>query len=181
MHSHPANMCTYAAVSVGDGGFHSCTIWYIKFEAHTEIAAPAARTWSIFSDVERWPQWTASMTSVELADPGPLRVGSRARVVQPRLPVAQWTVTELITPTEPTDERVPAEWSFTWISTGPGLRTTGRHLVRRTGEDRCRASVELIQEGLVGAVIGRVYRRLTECYLTLETAGLRTYAERSSG
>lgn len=154
-----------------------CTIWYMKFEEHGPIAAPAARTWSIYADVERWPQWTASITSVVLLDPGPLRVGSRARIVQPRLPVAQWTVTELDVATGPADEQLTAQWSFTWISTGPGLRTTGRHRVRSTGDGRCEATAELIQDGPVGAVIGRVYRRLTERYLSLEIAGLRAYAE----
>ena len=157
-----------------------CTIWYMKVEAHIEITAPAVHTWSIYADVERWPHWTASITSVELLDPGPLRVGSRARIVQPRLPVAEWTVTELIAPAQPMgpgDDLVPTEWSFTWISTGPGVRTTGRHLVRGTGDGRCEATAELIQQGPAGAVIGRVYRRLTEHYLALETAGLRAYAE----
>jgi len=46
------------------------------------------------ADVVRWPEWTASISRVKLLSPGPLRVGSRVRIHQPKLPGAIWRVME---------------------------------------------------------------------------------------
>jgi len=137
----------------------------MRFEDSSVIAAPAATVWAIYSDVERWPDWTASVTSVELLDAGPLRVGSRARVRQPRLPVAEWTVTEI-------DEGR----SFTWVARGPGVRTTGTHIVVPHG-DGARATAILDQGGPLGPVVGFLTRGLTRRYLAMEVAGLKARAE----
>ena len=137
----------------------------MRFEDSSVIAAPAATVWAIYSDVERWPDWTASVTSVELLDAGPLRVGSRARVRQPRLPVAEWTVTEI-------DEGR----SFTWVARGPGVRTTGTHLVVPHG-DGARATAILDQGGPLGPVVGFLTRGLTRRYLAMEATGLKARAE----
>ena len=137
----------------------------MRFEDSSVIAAPAATVWAIYSDVERWPDWTASVTSVELLDVGPLRVGSRARVRQPRLPVAEWTVTEI-------DEGR----SFTWVARGPGVRTTGTHIVVPHG-DGARATAILDQGGPLGPVVGFLTRGLTRRYLAMEATGLKARAE----
>ena len=137
-----------------------------RFESVIEVEAPTARAWEVYADVERWPDWTESVSSVELLD-GALREGARARIRQPRLPVAVWTVSEL-----------DAGHSFTWVSTAPGVRTTGIHRVEPTGPDTCLVTAELTQEGPLGAVIGTVYARLTRRYLAMELAGLKRAAEK---
>ena len=57
----------------------------MRFMATIDVAAPAQLVYEVYTDVERWPEWAASVTSVERLDQGPLRVGSRARIKQPRL------------------------------------------------------------------------------------------------
>ena len=56
------------------------------------IDAPIEVVWSVFKDVERWPTWASCFTSVELID-GPMRLGAKARIRQPRLPTVVWEVT----------------------------------------------------------------------------------------
>ena len=68
-------------------------------------------------DIERWPEWGSTVTSVRRLDDGPLEVGSRVRIEQPRIPPTEYVVTEL----EPNR-------SFIWVATAPGVRTTARHL-----------------------------------------------------
>ncbi len=46
-------------------------------------------------EVERWPEWAPTVTAVRPLDDGPLAVGSRVRVEQPRIPPTVYVVTEL--------------------------------------------------------------------------------------
>ena len=118
------------------------------------------------TDAKRWPSWTSSVTSVELLDRGPLRVGSRAKVRQPKLPDAVWQVTTL----EPGR-------SFTWQARGPGVLTTGTHGVTALTDDSCRVTAILEQAGPLGPILGLITRRLTNRYLDTEVRGLKAYCE----
>jgi uncharacterized membrane protein len=131
----------------------------VEHEVITAVAAPAERVWAILSDVERWPTWTESVTSVVLD--GPLAVGARAKIRQPKLPAVTWTVTEV----------VPGR-SFTWLSAAPGSRVTGWHEVTPTGEGSCEVRLALEQAGPLGGLVGLVYRGLTQRYIQMEADGL---------
>ena len=93
-----------------------------EFRLDFEVAAPPDRVWAVIRDVEKWHEWTASITSIELLDGRPLAVGSRARVRQPKLPVAVWQVTEM-----------EEGRSFRWETRGPGFVATGIHAVAPSG------------------------------------------------
>jgi uncharacterized membrane protein len=140
----------------------------MRFEDSIDVSAPADQVFEVYSDVERWPEWTESVTQVELLEEGPLRVGSRARVRQPRLPVAVWEVTEVV-----------PHRSFTWVARGPGVRTTATHLVTPEGDGGQRAVVTatLVQAGLLGPVVGALTKRLTTRYISLELRGLKSRCE----
>src|SRR5262245_43128336 len=90
----------------------------MDFDISIDIAAPPDVVWPVMSDVERWHEWTASVRGVTLLDKGPLKIGSRAMIRQPRFPPAVWKVTEL----EPGR-------SFTWTTGAPGMLVYGRHSV----------------------------------------------------
>jgi uncharacterized membrane protein len=138
----------------------------MRFEASTEISVSAQRVFDTYADVELWPSWTWSVTSVELLDPTPLRIGSRARIRQPKLPEAVWQVTAL----EPGLE-------FRWQSMRPGVLTTGTHRVTPVGDDTCRVTAILEQAGPLGPLVGLLTRRITKRYLDAELQGIKAYCE----
>ena len=131
-----------------------------KFEVTRHIDAPPQAVWPVISDVARWPEWLPTINSVERLDEGPLRIGSRARVSQPKLPKAEWEVTELV------DGRL-----FTWEATGPGMRSIGRHEVVPDG-DGSLVTLSIEQTGPMGWVAATIWRSLTQRYVALEAESL---------
>jgi len=113
----------------------------------------------VLREVELWPEWTPTVTSVRRLDDGPLAVGCRVRVEQPRIPPTEYVVTEL----EPGR-------SFTWVATGPGVRTTARHVLEELGSGGTRVTLAVEQAGPVGVVTGRFYRRLRTHLITREAS-----------
>ncbi|GGS26295.1 SRPBCC family protein [Actinokineospora fastidiosa] len=137
----------------------------MEFTADVLIDADPAHVWSVFTRVAQWPDWTNSVTSATPLDPPPLAVGKRVRIKQPKLPTTVWTLTEL------TEGR-----SWTWVATGPGVRTTAEHVVEPHG-DGTRVSLRLRQEGWLGTLVGRLTAGLTDRYLAMECEGLKSRAE----
>jgi uncharacterized protein YndB with AHSA1/START domain len=131
-----------------------------------DIAAPPERVWEVMADVERWSEWTTTVTWVRRLDEGPLRPGSRAKIKQPRLPETEYVVTELD----------PGR-SFSWVATAPGVLTTARHDIEAlpSGGSQVRLAVE--QAGWLGSVVGRFYRGMTDRYLATEAIGLKARSE----
>jgi uncharacterized protein YndB with AHSA1/START domain len=130
------------------------------------IAASPERVWQVLSNVEFWPDWTPTVTSVRRLDEGPLRQGSRTRINQPRLPETEYVVTE-ITPGR----------SFTWVATAPGVLTTARHDVEPLPGGAAHVRLSVSQAGWLGSVMGFFYRGLTDRYLANEANGLKTRCE----
>jgi len=154
------------AIYVCSRGNFGCTIWYMITDCGIEIDAPATVVWDVFSDVERWPEWTASVTTLTALDGPGLEVGKRFEIKQPRLPKLVWEVTELTPGT-----------SWTWVQRSPGGCTVARHEVIAESEARTQVRQQLDQRGPIGALVGLLMRGMTRRYLELEAAGLKARSE----
>lgn len=136
-----------------------------QFRVSIEINAAPQRVWSVMSAVEHWPDWTPSVTSVERLDGGAFRVGSRARIKQPKLMPAVWEVVAL-------DEGK----SFTWVTTSPGVRVSGFHSVEPNGNSS-RATLSVDFSGVMAPLVAWAMRNLNQRYLTFEANGLKQRCE----
>jgi hypothetical protein len=141
----------------------------MQFGITTEVDAPPDVVFAVLSEVERWPEWTPTVTLVErLDDAGaPLAVGSRIRIVQPKVPPAEWTVTSL----EPGR-------GFRLFSRSPGATVEANHWAEPMGAGhRSRVTLSVTFGGFLGRVIGWVMRGLNERYLAQEAEGLKRRCE----
>ncbi len=71
----------------------------MNHEVRIRINASPDVVWETLADVERWPEWTRSVRSVELLD-GTLADGHRVRIRQPKLPSLAWTSTAVLALTQ---------------------------------------------------------------------------------
>jgi len=137
-----------------------------RIETTIDIAASPERVWSVMSEVLLMPSWSDSMTRVELDPPGPLAVWSRARIVQPKLSSATWTVTEL-TPVR----------SYSWVSKAMGADVTASHTITPTS-DGVSVTLAVQYDGSMSTVVAGLTRKITTKYLRMEAEGLKKASER---
>jgi hypothetical protein len=141
----------------------------MEFSISTDIDAPAAVVFAVLTDIERWPEWTPTVTRVERLDGAsrPLALGHRIRVVQPKVPPAEWTVTAL-----------EAGRGFGMTSHSPGATVVANHWAEPLADgQRSRVTLSVTFSGWLGRVIARVMRGLNERYLAQEAAGLKRRSE----
>lgn len=136
------------------------------YEASISIAAPHEAVWRALSDVTSWPQWLPTVTSVQALDGAALKLGHRYLVHQPKLRPATWVVVEL-----------DQSGRFVWHARSPGVLMVAEHTVRETGHGTSAAVLRFSFSGLLGGLIGRLFRSITESYLATEAASLKRRAE----
>jgi uncharacterized protein YndB with AHSA1/START domain len=135
-------------------------------ESSVEIDAPTSVVWEVFTDVERWPEWTASVTNLVALDGPGLAVGKRFQIKQPKLPTLVWEVTD-----------VAPGVSWTWAQHSSGGSTFAHHALTPLDDGRTLVRQVLDQRGPVGAIVGRLMLRTTRRYLEMEAQGLKLRSE----
>src|SRR3712207_7011790 len=137
-------------------------------EQRTSIHVEASpdRVWEVLVDVERWPEWTDSVSWARPLSDGPLAVGSQVEVSQPRIPTGTYTVTAL----------QPGR-AFTWEQRQPGSTVSAHHECTQLPDGGTRVDLRVVMSGAIGGMVGRIYRKLTRRYLAMEAAGLKARAE----
>ena len=135
------------------------------YDASTSITANAEVVWRVLSEVSRWPEWLPTVSTVEPLDGKVLSIGSRFVVHQPKLRPATWVVTEL------------AERHFVWVARSPGLVMVAEHTVTQHSSATSRVILRFSFNGLLGGIIGRVFRSVTQNYLAQEASALKQRVE----
>lgn len=135
-------------------------------ETSIEIDAPAAVVWEVYADVERWPDWTESVTEVSPLDGAELAAGRRYAIRQPKFPRLEWEVTQ-----------VDPGRGWTWRQRSVGGTTVAHHRIEALGDSRARVVQGVDQRGPIGLVVGVLARGLTRRYLRMESEGLKAASE----
>ncbi len=139
-----------------------------EFETSVDINAPVDQVWATLIDVERWPEFTPSVTSVKRLDDGPMAVGAKARVKQPGFPELVWEVTGF-------DPRT----SFTWKASSPGVRTSGTHRLT-AGARGVRVTLGIDQTGALAGIVSLFSGDRTRHHVQIEADALKRRCEAAS-
>ena len=137
----------------------------MRNETSISISAPTERVWAVMTDVERWPEWTPTVAEARRIDSGDFRLGSKARLKQPRVPSMTWTVTAL-----------ESGRSFEWSTRAPGVRSAAGHRLIQQGTGSF-VTLWVEQTGLVVRLMGSRFAELAEEYLQIEADGLKRRCE----
>jgi uncharacterized protein YndB with AHSA1/START domain len=137
------------------------------FNRSINISASPERVWQVLADIERWNEWTASVSRVERVTSGELGIGSRVRIFQPKLQPVVWTITQW-----------QPNHSFVWESVSPGFRAVAEHIIT-PNQNGCTVTLTFEFSGLVGVLISALSGRMTRGYIEMEANGLKTRSEKS--
>ena len=137
-----------------------------QYSTSITINANQETIWKVLSDVAHWNEWTPTVTKVEVLDNPELKLHNRYKVFQPKLQPAVWSVTILNPPS-----------SFTWESRVPSMVMTGGHTLKSTGANQNELILTFSFQGLIGEIVGRLYRKTVESYIATEAQSLKKRVE----
>jgi uncharacterized protein YndB with AHSA1/START domain len=142
----------------------------MKIEVSVDINRPPEVVWAVLTEVERWPEWTASVTAVERLDQSAFGLGSRVRIRQPKLKPMVWRVSEF----------EPARM-FSWETHAIGIFVVGRHSIVRNDRGGTTVTLGVDQKGWLALLLNPFTSNLTRRYVEIEARGLKNRCEEFGG
>jgi hypothetical protein len=120
----------------------------------------------ILTRFDRWNQWTQSITEMSVLNNDQLKPGSKIKVLQPKLPPAIWTITE-----------IDPNKSLTWQKKSFGLNMRSEHLIT-SGPGMATVTLRITYEGPLAGLFYYLTHNLTDRYMTMEINGLKKECEK---
>ena len=117
--------------------------------------------WMRVVDIEKWPQFTSSISSAVIAHGGVLEVAAEVVIKQPGAPESTWTVTELIN-----------QKAFTYEMHRAGLVTVAQHAVEASSTGGSVLTLTFSMRGRLAKVWGALMSKKIREFLQLEVEGL---------
>jgi len=117
-------------------------------------------------NVERWPEWTPSVTAVERLEQSAFGIGSRVRVRQPKLKALVWQVSEF----QPGHR-------FTWEARSVGIYAAASHAVSADARGGSTVTLSIDQKGWLAWLLNPFISNLTRRYVEMEAQGLKKHCE----
>jgi uncharacterized protein YndB with AHSA1/START domain len=141
----------------------------VHVESSIDIDAEPERVWAVMTNVERWPEWTPTVKEVELLQPGPLAVGSEARIAQPRVGTWKWRVTAL----DPGS-------SFAWEASRPGTQMVATHTVTPRAGGGSSVVLSVDSGGWAVRLLGWALAGTARRFVQTEAEGLKRRSEETA-
>ena len=132
------------------------------------INARPSDIFNVLTHLEQWNQWTQSISEMSILNEVVPGLGARVKVLQPKLPPAIWTITE-----------IKQDKSFTWEKESVGLKMISEHLILSVANETS-VTIRMTYEGFLANLFYKLTHSLTDRYMTMEINGLKKECEKSA-
>jgi uncharacterized membrane protein len=138
----------------------------VQLEHIIHVNRPPSEVWRVMTDVERWPEWTATVRHIVRRSGSGFAVGSAYRISQPSLLPATWRVT-----------RIDEDRAFDWETRPlPGARIVGSHSVEADATGT-RVTLAVRSEGPLAPLLSPAFVPMSRRNLPIEAEGLKRRCE----
>jgi hypothetical protein len=134
-------------------------------EKKSVINARPQDIFNVLMNVERWNQWTKSITKISILDSRQLAPGVKIKVLQPKLPPTIWTIKEII-----------MDKLLTWEKRYFGFSMLSEHLIMDQNNE-ISVTIRVTYNGPLAGLFYKLTHTLTDNYMTLEINGLKRECE----